>query len=85
MNNLQVNQKMKAQGTNLLARILTSYKDDNEALRVLYLRALAASRSDRPRSDTRCTEHLRRADSRAEAFEDILWALINSTEYQTKR
>ena len=27
----------------------------------------------------------RTGGGRAEAFEDILWALINSTEYQTKR
>ena len=33
----------------------------------------------------RCQQHVRTVGNRAEAFEDILWALINSTEYQVKR
>ena len=83
MNNPQIHQKIRAQGTNLLARILASYKEDDEALRMVYLRTLARRPTDREL--TRCRDHLRSVANRAEAFEDILWALINSTEYQTKR
>jgi hypothetical protein len=83
MNNPQINQKIRALGTNLLARILSTYSDDGEALRVLYLRALARRPTDRERA--RCRQHIATANSRAEGFEDILWALINSTEFQTKR
>ena len=83
MNNPQINQKIRAVGTNLLARILKSYSDDGEALRVLYLRTLARRPTDRELA--RCRQHVRTVGSRAEAFEDILWALINSTEFQTKR
>jgi len=33
----------------------------------------------------RCREHIDNVGNRTEAFEDILWALINSTEFQTRR
>ena len=83
MNNPQVNQKIQARGTNLLARILASYSSDDEALKMVYLRTLA--RRPTEREVARCREHLSAAGSRAEGYEDILWALINSTEYQTRR
>jgi hypothetical protein len=83
MNNPQINQKIQARGTNLLGRILTAYPDNDEALRMVYLRALARKPTDREKE--RCRTYIAKAGSRAEAFEDILWALINSTEFQTKR
>ncbi len=83
MNNPAINQKIKAQGTNLLARILANNADNTEALRIVYLRTLARRPTDRETS--RCLEHLKTVGNRAEAFEDILWALINSTEFQMKR
>jgi Protein of unknown function (DUF1553) len=83
MNNPQINQKIRAQGTNLLARILSAYPDDNEAVRVVYLRTLARRPTDR--ETARLREHIRTVGNRAEAYEDILWALINSTEFQMKR
>jgi hypothetical protein len=83
MNNRLINQKIKATGTNLLARVLSTYSDNDEALQVVYLRALA--RRPTERELTRCREHIRTVGNRAEAFEDILWALLNSAEFQTKR
>jgi hypothetical protein len=83
MNNPQINQKIQARGDNLLGRILKAYPDDDEALRMVYLRALARKPTDREKD--RCRSYLKQAGSRAEAFEDILWALLNSTEFQTKR
>lgn len=83
MNNPTIHQKIRASGKNLLARILSSYTEDDEALRMVYMRTLARRPTDRELQ--RCRTHIRDAGSRAEAFEDILWALINSTEYQTKR
>jgi len=83
MNNPLLNAKIQATSTNLLSRILASYSQDDEALRVVYLRALARRPTDRELD--RCRQHLARVNNRAEAYEDILWALINSTEYQTKR
>jgi hypothetical protein len=83
MNNPAINQKIQAGGKNLLARILKSYPSDDEALRMLYLRTLARRPTDRERE--RCRTHIRTSPNRAEAFEDILWALLNSTEFQTRR
>ncbi len=83
MNNPQINQKIQARGTNLLGRILTAYPDNDDALRMVYLRALARKPTDREKD--RCLAYIKKAGSRAEAFEDILWALLNSTEFQTKR
>jgi hypothetical protein len=83
MNNPQINQKIQARGTNLLGRILTAYPDNDDALRMVYLRALARKPTDREMD--RCRSYIKKVGSRSEAFEDILWALINSTEFQTKR
>ncbi len=83
MNNPQINNKIKAQGTNLLGRILAANSDNNEALRIVYLRTLARRPTDRELA--RCNEHIKTVGNRAEAYEDILWALINSTEFQMKR
>lgn len=83
MNNPLLHQKIQATGTNVLARILTTYSSDEEAIRMVYLKTLARRPTDRERS--RCLEHVARVGQRSEAFEDILWALLNSAEFQTQR
>jgi hypothetical protein len=83
MNNPTVNQRIQATGTNLLGRILKAYPQDDDALRMVYLRTLARKPTDGELQ--KCRSYLAKAGNRAEAFEDILWALINSTEFQTKR
>jgi len=62
---------------------LKSYPDDKDALRILYLRTLARKPTDREME--KCNNYLAKVGNRAEAYEDLLWALINSTEFQTKR
>jgi hypothetical protein len=83
MNNPTINQRIRAQGTNLLGRILTAYPDNEDALRMVYLRALARKPTDREMD--KCRQYVDKNHNRAEGFEDILWALLNSTEFQTKR
>lgn len=83
MNNPAVNDRIQARGRNLLGRILASYEKNDDALRTLYLRALARKPTDRELD--RCLAYIDKTGKRAEAFEDILWALVNSTEFQTKR
>ncbi len=83
MNNPMIQGKISAKGTNLLARVLSAYPNDDEALKMIYLRALARTPTDRERE--RCRTHIASVGNRAEAFEDILWALVNSAEYQTQR
>jgi hypothetical protein len=83
MNNPVINNRIQARGTNLLARILKAYPKDDDAIRMVYLRALARKPTDREMAKVRA--FLRKSGNRTEAFEDLLWALINSTEFQTKR
>ncbi|HEX3313734.1 MAG TPA: DUF1549 domain-containing protein [Gemmataceae bacterium] len=83
MNSPQIEQKIRATGGGILAQILRSNADNDEALRALYLRVLARRPTDR--EATLCKQHVRAAPTRNEGFEDVLWALINSTEFQTKR
>jgi len=83
MNNPQINQKIQAKGENVLAKILADNANDDEALKLVYLRTLARRPSDR--EFQRCRDFIQKVGNRPEAFEDILWTLINSTEYQTRR
>src|SRR5262249_17014976 len=83
MNSPPINARITAQGPNLLARILAAYPDDDEALRMVYQRVLARKPTDRELE--KCRAYLAKASRRAEAFEDVLWVLLNSTEFRTKR
>jgi hypothetical protein len=83
MNNPVLNQKIQARGTNLLARILKAYPHDTEAVQMVYQRTLARKPTDRELQ--RCRDYISKSENRTEAFEDILWSLLNSTEFQTKR
>jgi hypothetical protein len=83
MNSPAINNRIQATGTNLLARILKAYPDNDDALRMVYLRTLARKPTDA--EVRKCRDYLARVGNRTEAFEDILWALLNSTEFQTKR
>src|SRR5262249_799556 len=47
MNNPVINNRIRAQGTNLLARILKFYPKDDDAIRMVYLRTLARKPTDR--------------------------------------
>jgi hypothetical protein len=83
MNNPQINQKILARGTNVLGRILASYPEDAEAINMVYLKTL--SRKPTNRELEKCSNYIQSAKSRTEAYEDLLWAILNSTEFQTKR
>ncbi|MBX7168927.1 MAG: DUF1549 and DUF1553 domain-containing protein [Pirellulales bacterium] len=63
----------------MLGKLLAE-NDDNEMVVVeLYLRCLAREPQD---DELRtCLAHIRKSPSRAEGCEDVLWALINSTEF----
>jgi hypothetical protein len=83
MNNPQINQKIRAEGSNLLGRILSAYPNDDDAVRMVYMRTLARKPTDRERE--RALAYVRKVGKRGEAFEDLLWVLINSTEFLNRR
>jgi hypothetical protein len=83
MNSPAINQRMQARADTMLGQVLKNNKEDDAALAALYLHALARKPTDRELS--KCRAYIKKIGNRDEAFEDILWALINSTEFQTKR
>jgi hypothetical protein len=83
MNNPTLSSEIQAKGNNVLARILSSYPKDQDAVEVLYLRTLA--RKPTERELIKCRAYVSKVGNRSEAFEDLMWALLNSTEYQSKR
>ena len=83
MNNPQINSRLRAGGKTTLAAVLRDYTDNDEAIQQLYLRTLARKPTDR--EIEKCRTYIEKVGKRAEAFEDIFWALLNSTEFETKR
>lgn len=83
MNNQVLNSQIRAAKAGMLGRLLRDHPEDDDAVEQVYLLTLARRPTERER--TRCKRHIAAADNRAEAFEDILWALINSTEFQHQR
>lgn len=66
-----------------LAKLLAEEKDNAKAVTQLYHRVLAREPSE---AELRLVlKHLDDAESRAVGFEDLLWSLVNSTEFTTKR
>lgn len=66
-----------------LGALLADTPDDAQVAKQLYLRALGRSPTDEELAT--CLQHLRQAPSRGAAFEDLLWALVNSTEMLQRR
>jgi hypothetical protein len=83
MNSRVFRAKMSAKGDTRLARILSDHKDNQDALRELYLLVL----SREPSSDevAICSEYIADVRSRPEAFEDLMWSLVNSSEFISRR
>lgn len=83
MNSPVVNLRTQARPGTVLGEILKTAPNDQAALRALYLRVL--SRPPTPKEVETCARHLASVGNRAEAFEDVYWCLINSTEFISRR
>jgi hypothetical protein len=83
MNNPAINGRLRAGGAAPLAKILSDNPRDEDAIKALYLHTLARKPTDSELD--KCKAYIKNVGNRAEAFEDLQWALINSTEFQTKR
>jgi len=66
-----------------LGRLLRDVPEDKDLVAELYLRCLA--REPKPTELATCLDHVRGSGDRTEAFEDILWALVNSTEFLNRK
>lgn len=80
MNSNEVNRHLRARDGNLLERLLDSIDNDEALVVELYLRCLSRQPTDEELA--RAIEYRQGIRRRSEAFEDLLWALINSAEFQ---
>jgi hypothetical protein len=83
MNSPEINRSIQADKGKVLGEILASTPNPRAVLEAIYLRVLA--RRPTAKEVEVCDHHLRQVGNPKEAFEDILWALINSTEFISRR
>lgn len=83
MNNPLIEQLIRGTGDTKLARILRDLDDNEDALRELYLLVLA--REPNSQEVAIGLKHAQQVGNRTEAFEDLMWSLLNSTEFMSRR
>jgi hypothetical protein len=83
MNSALVHSATSARGKTVLAGLLAEGRGDEEVVAALYQRVLA--RKPTARETAACLRHVRRAAGREEGLEDVLWCLVNSTEFLYKK
>jgi hypothetical protein len=67
----------------VLARLLADDADDTSVVQKLYRIVLARSPSERELQTV--LAHVKKVGERGAAFEDVLWSLVNSAEFTTRR
>jgi hypothetical protein len=83
MNSPLVNNRIPARPGTLLGEILFAAPNEHAALNELYVRVL--SRQPTSKELEICRHYLAAVGDPREAFEDIYWSLINTTEFVTRR
>jgi hypothetical protein len=83
MNGPIVSNRIQARPGTVLGEILSTAPNPRAALGALYLRVL--SRQPTKEEVEICSRYMGAVPNQAEAFEDIYWSLINSTEFLTRR
>jgi len=79
MNSPGIERSLRATPNSVLGRLLKSTDDDEQVIVELYLRTLAREPSAEEIETT--LEYVDSVGSRVEAFEDVLWALVNTSEF----
>jgi hypothetical protein len=83
MNDSTIAGQLRGSGGTRLAGILNKFSNDKDALTELFINVHAREPSAAELKT--CQDYIHQVKNRSEAFEDILWSLLNSTEFQTKR
>jgi hypothetical protein len=83
MNSALVQKAASAKGKTVLADLLAKGKSDEEIVAALYERVLA--RKPTANEKMICLRYVHKVGNRAEALEDVLWGLVNSTEFLHKK
>lgn len=84
MNNKQLQQQIEADGgETMLTKLLAAESDNGRAVEQLFRRVLARQ----PTADESkiALEHIASLPDRTEGFEDLLWSLVNSAEFTTRK
>ena len=85
MNNKQLHAQINAKpdsGT-MLSKLLKAEKNDKTAVVKLFKLVLARKPTGKETAVT--MKHINSVQDRGAAFEDLLWSLINTTEFTSKR
>ena len=83
MNSQLLAGQIHARGFTRLTALLRRFPDNRDAINELYVMILSREPSDREMKIT--TEYLVEVDNREESFEDLMWSLLNSSEFLSKR
>lgn len=83
MNSPLLATQINARGFTKLTGLLRRFPDNGDAISELYVMILSREPSAREMKIT--TEFLAEVDNREEAFEDLMWSLLNSSEFLSKR
>ena len=83
MNSVLVNTHTSAKGKTVLAQLLAEGRTDEQIVAALYERVLA--RKPTAEEVVICKRFVDKVQNREEALEDVLWSLINSTEFLIKK
>jgi hypothetical protein len=83
MNSALVHASTQAKGKTILAELLAEGKNNEEIVAALYQRVLA--RKPTSEEQATCRRYLAKVSDRQEALEDVLWVLVNSTEFLIKK
>jgi hypothetical protein len=74
---------MQATPNTWLGRMLAKTSQEEDAIVELYLKTLARQPSEQELAT--CREYVSQINNRAEAYEDLLWSLVNSAEFLHRR
>lgn len=83
MNSEALNGMLGANRSTKLAQIARDYPENKAAIQELYL--LTLSREPSAKELEICEDYFQQAEQRETALEDLMWSLLNSSEFITKR
>jgi hypothetical protein len=83
MNSALVRKYTSAEGKTLLADLVAKGRTDDEIVAALYEHVLARQPTEEEQAT--CRRYIQKVGDRKEALEDVLWALVNSTEFLIKK
>lgn len=83
MNSPGLNQAITARPGSTLGRLLRSHPQDSDAVRAIYQQVLSRNPSNREQDVA--LDYIQKVGARTEAFEDLFWSLLNTTEFISRK